>query len=153
MAFILERKKTWKYIFRPVLMARNLHKSFCLLFPLPLTLPWQLYRYTVSALLGIWLYWGVELSTFFLFSAVIWETITKQYSIFMVPCPLLEGGHLSSHEGLSKAQSHTNLGNPKGQVKQDLRLPVPFYLQASWCWGTLVKNRREACISLTFLAF
>lgn len=36
MAFILERKKTWKYIFRPVLRARNPHKSFCLLFPLTL---------------------------------------------------------------------------------------------------------------------
>ena len=70
-AFILERRKTWKYIFRSVLIARNPHKSFCQLFPLPLTLRWQFYRYTVSALSGVWLYWGVELSTFFLSSFVM----------------------------------------------------------------------------------
>lgn len=51
-------KKIWKYNFRPIPMARNSHKSFCLLFSIPLTLPWQLHRYTISALLGIWLYWG-----------------------------------------------------------------------------------------------
>lgn len=84
-AFILVRKKTWKYIFRPVPMARNPHKSFCLLFSLPLMLPWQRYRYTVSL---CWTSGSTEewswVHAFFLFSAVIWETLSE-CSAFTAP--------------------------------------------------------------------
>lgn len=33
----------------------------------------------------------------------------------MAPCPFPEGGHLSSHEGLSKAQSYTTSVTLKGK--------------------------------------
>lgn len=139
-------RKTWKYNFRSIPMSRNPHKSFCLLFSPPLMLPWQLRRYTISALLGIWLHWGVERAhSFFLFSAVIWETISE-CSVFMAPCPLL----LSSHEGMSKAWSPmwpSRVSEARSQIISSFLFTNRLIMRNS-----LAKNSRVACISLKILA-